>query len=98
MALLHAHLILADVLALLSDLLVPAPRQVVEVPAVELVPRLEDRAALDLVLWSKPVNVETWRHVPGPVVMAHVFTELRCGIVARQHVSNLGVISTTPFT
>jgi hypothetical protein len=21
-------------------------------------------------LWSKPVNVETWRHVPGPIVMA----------------------------
>lgn len=35
--------------------------------------------------WSKPVNVETWGHVPGPVVMAHAFAELRYGIVARQH-------------
>ena len=37
--------------------------------------------------WSKPVNVETWGHVSGPIVMAHVFAELRCGIVARQHES-----------
>jgi hypothetical protein len=28
-------------------------------------------------LWSKPVNVETWRHVPDPIVMAHAFAELR---------------------
>ena len=35
--------------------------------------------------WSKPVNVETWGHVPGPVVMAHALAELRYGIVARQH-------------
>jgi hypothetical protein len=35
--------------------------------------------------WSKPVNVETWGHVPYPVVMAHAFAELRYGIVARQH-------------
>jgi hypothetical protein len=33
-------------------------------------------------LWSKPVNVETWRHVPDPIVMAHAFAELRYGIVA----------------
>ena len=45
--------------------------------------------------WSKPVNVETWGHVSGPIVMAHALAELRCGIVARQHektVSNLGVL------
>ena len=35
--------------------------------------------------WSKPVNVETWGHVPYPAVMAHAFAELRYGIVARQH-------------
>merc|ERR1711865_784738 len=35
--------------------------------------------------WSKPVNVETWGHVPGPVVMAHALAELRYGIVARQN-------------
>ena len=36
--------------------------------------------------WSKPVvNVETWGHVSDPIVMAHAFAELRCGIVARQH-------------
>jgi hypothetical protein len=35
--------------------------------------------------WSKPVNVETWGHVPYPVVMANAFAELRYGIVARQH-------------
>ena len=35
--------------------------------------------------WSKPVNVETWGHVSGPIVMAHALAELRCGIVARQH-------------
>ena len=34
--------------------------------------------------WSKPVNVETWGHVPGPVVMAHAFAELRYGLVARK--------------
>ena len=34
-------------------------------------------------LWSKPVNVETWRHVPGPIVMAQDMpAELRYGIVA----------------
>ena len=31
------------------------------------------------------MNVETWGHVPGPVVMARALVELRCGIVARQH-------------
>ena len=35
-------------------------------------------------LWSKPVNVETWRHVPDLIVMAHAFAELRYGIVAMQ--------------
>ena len=35
--------------------------------------------------WSKPVNVETWGHVSGPIVMAHALAELRCGIVAHQH-------------
>ena len=35
--------------------------------------------------WSKPVNVEKWGHVSGPIVMAHALAELRCGIVARQH-------------
>ena len=35
--------------------------------------------------WSKPVNVETWGHVSGPIVMAHALAELRCGTVARQH-------------
>jgi len=35
--------------------------------------------------WSKPVNVETWGHVSGPIVMAHAFAELRYGIVAHQH-------------
>ena len=34
--------------------------------------------------WSKPVNVETWGHVSGPIVMAHALAELRYGIVARQ--------------
>ena len=33
--------------------------------------------------WSKPVNVETWGHVPDPVVMAHALAELRYGVVAR---------------
>ena len=28
------------------------------------------------------VNVETWRHVPDPIVMPHAFAELRYGIVA----------------
>ena len=28
------------------------------------------------------VNVETWRHVTDPIVMAHAFAELRYGIVA----------------
>ena len=37
--------------------------------------------------WSKPVNVETWGHVTGPIVMAHALAELRYGIVARQHES-----------
>ena len=37
--------------------------------------------------WSKPVNVETWGHVSGPIVMAHAFAELRYGIVAHQHES-----------
>ena len=37
--------------------------------------------------WSKPVNVETWGHVPGPLVMEHALAELRYGIVARQHES-----------
>ena len=35
--------------------------------------------------WSKPVNVEMWGHVSGPIVMAHAFAELRYGIVAHQH-------------
>ena len=35
--------------------------------------------------WSKPVNVETWGHVSGPIVMAHALEELRYGIVAHQH-------------
>ena len=35
--------------------------------------------------WSKPVNVETWGHVLGPVVMEHALAELRYGIMARQH-------------
>ena len=35
--------------------------------------------------WSKLVNVETWGHVSGPIVMAHALAELRCGIVSRQH-------------
>ena len=35
--------------------------------------------------WSKLVNVETWGHVSGPIVMAHAFAELRYGIVAHQH-------------
>ena len=35
--------------------------------------------------WSKPVNVETWGHVSGPIVMAHALAELRYGIVAHQH-------------
>ena len=30
--------------------------------------------------WSKPVNVETWGHVSGPIVMAHALAELRYGI------------------
>ena len=34
--------------------------------------------------WSKPVNVETWGHVSGPIVMAHALAELRYGIVAHQ--------------
>ena len=33
--------------------------------------------------WSKPVNMETWGHVPDPVVMAHALAELRYGVVAR---------------
>ena len=37
--------------------------------------------------WSKPVNVETWGHVSGPIVMAHALAELRYGIVAHQHES-----------
>ena len=51
--------------------------------------------------WSKPVNVETWGHVTDPIVMAHALTELRYGIVARQHESSFKsgrTISTTPFT
>ena len=35
--------------------------------------------------WSKLVNVETWGHVSGPIVMAHALAELRYGIVAHQH-------------
>ena len=37
--------------------------------------------------WSKPVNVETWGHVSGPIVMAHALAELRYGIVAHQYES-----------
>jgi hypothetical protein len=37
--------------------------------------------------WSKPVNLETWGHVSGPIVMAHALEELRYGIVAHQHES-----------
>ena len=51
--------------------------------------------------WSKPVNVETWGHVPGPVVMTHALAELRYGVVARparkRNVSNMDVISATPL-
>ena len=53
--------------------------------------------------WSKPVNVETWGHVSGPIVMAHALAELRYGIVAHQHESgfkygpDMGIISLTPF-
>ena len=35
--------------------------------------------------WSKPVHVETWGHVSGPIVLAHALAELRYGIVAHQH-------------
>ena len=37
--------------------------------------------------WSKPVNVETWGHVSGPIVMAHALAELRYGIVAHRYES-----------
>ena len=49
--------------------------------------------------WSKPVNVETWGHVSGPIVMAHALAELRYGIVAHQHESGFkcGYIPLTPF-
>jgi len=49
--------------------------------------------------WSKPVNVETWGHVSGPIVMAHAWEELLN--VAEWHastktVSNMGhIISLT---
>ena len=33
--------------------------------------------------WSKSVNVETWGHVPDPIVMAHTFAELGKGTMAR---------------
>ena len=33
--------------------------------------------------WSKSVNVETWGHVPDPIVMAHTFAELGKGTRAR---------------
>ena len=39
--------------------------------------------------WATPVNVETWGHVAGPIVMAHALAELRRGIVARQHENGL---------
>ena len=48
--------------------------------------------------WSKPVNVETWGHVPGPVVMAHAFAELRYGIVARQHEKTVSNVGTFPLS
>ena len=51
--------------------------------------------------WSKLVNVETWGHVSGPIVMAHALAELRYGIVAHQHESGsqiMGTTSLTPFT
>ena len=50
--------------------------------------------------WSKLVNVETWGHVPGPVVMAHALAELRYGVVAHQHENGFkyGYISAqTPY-
>jgi hypothetical protein len=47
--------------------------------------------------WSKPVNVETWGHVPYPVVMAHAFAELRYGIVARQHENGFKCGGTFPL-
>ena len=34
--------------------------------------------------WSKPVNVETWGHVLDPIVMAHTFTVLGKGTMARE--------------
>ena len=51
--------------------------------------------------WSKQVNVETWGHVSGPIVMAHALAELRCGIVARQHENGFKSgrnFNPTPFT
>ena len=32
-------------------------------------------------LWSKPVNMRTWRLVPDPIVMVQAFAELRYGVV-----------------
>ena len=48
--------------------------------------------------WSKPVNVETWGHVFGPIVMAHALEELRYGIVAHQHESGFKCAGTFPLT
>ena len=37
-------------------------------------------------LWQY-ARVETWGHVPDPIVMAHALAELRYGIVAHQYES-----------
>ena len=33
-------------------------------------------------LWSKPVNLRTWRLVSDPIAMVQALAELRCGVVA----------------
>ena len=40
-------------------------------------------------LWSKPVNMRTWRLVPDPIVMVHAFAELRYGVVVHTRENSL---------
>ena len=52
-------------------------------------------------LWSKPVNLRTWRLVSDPIAMVQALTELRYGVVVhtRENSVNYGLnFNQTPYT
>ena len=51
-------------------------------------------------LWSKPVNLRTWRLVSDPIAMVQALAELRYGVVVhtRENSVKYGSISTKPLT